>query len=823
MKKSIIVKTKVVKPFYLSDKTAIIILVILPVLYFLIFTPGLLTGSKMMYGSDWLLGGFPVREVITRQISQFKTIPMWYNFIFSGLPTVTGPYGDVASIYPFVRLVIPTHLFWTYLFVFGIMIAGIGMYLFLKSLDVSNEAALLGGIAYMFAGNLVSTTYAGHEGRLLAAAFFPLAFFFWNKGIISKKYYWFVFAGGITGFSFLHGHFQLTYYGLWVALAYLVFQLIINRKQNGYKNTVKIIVYAGISVVIALGVLAVNYLPFLTNLAYGARGEIRGYEFAASWALPIKELFDLIVPQFSGILDKYWGDNMFKLHTEYFGIILLLFAVVTLFIKFKERRTIFFFSTSIIATLIALGSHTPFFKFVYYVLPGIKRFRGPSMAFYLVAFSIIVIGAIGLQYLLDYNQKKKVFDHQTKRKLRNSFYFITIFFVLFLLIFLISKNNVQSSITNQSKIQAFSNNIASFWSGVTIAAILITICIFIIRQLINPKTKIISIIIILAVLIIVDQWRINKQFLKTVEHPSVYYKADEVINYLTNDTSLYRVHPLYDGMFGLRLQYEHSNDGVLDLYNIQNVGGYCPNPLQTYQDFLGAEKTVMFQAPNLIYTNFLNLLNIKYIISPQLPNDISRYDATTQTAITELRRYLSREGIEPVFSGRKYVIYKNNNTLPRSFFVPNYEVINDKTKIIERLKDVDFDPQKYVIISKLIPDVMINGDSIVGSVKIVSYTPNRIILETEQNNNGFLVLSENFHPDWFCKVDGQLTKVYPAYHTLRAIYITEGKHTVEFYYYSKYYVLGRLITIMTILFCCLVLVITVRKKKVNKIASQPIR
>jgi hypothetical protein len=222
MKKEKITKPIINKPsFVLTNKTAIIVILVLPVLYFLIFTPGLLTGSKMMYGSDWLQGGYAAREIITKDLSQFKSMPLWYNYVFSGLPTVASPFGDAASLYPYIRLVIPTHVLWTYIFVFSFMLAGIGMYLYLKSIDVSISAALIGSIAYMFAGNLASMTFAGHEGRLLAAALFPLAFFCWTKGILTKKFSWFVFAGGVAGISFLHGHFQLTYYGLLFAISYL--------------------------------------------------------------------------------------------------------------------------------------------------------------------------------------------------------------------------------------------------------------------------------------------------------------------------------------------------------------------------------------------------------------------------------------------------------------------------------------------------------------------------------------------------------------------------------------------------------------------------
>ena len=805
MKKGKVIKTSVESKLNLTDKTAIIILIVLPLLYFAIFAPGLLTGSKMMYGSDWLLGGYPSRVIAAQELAKFNSVPMWYQYIFGGMPLYGG------SIYTFIQLVLPTHIFWTYLFVFGLMIAGIGMYLFLKSLDISNPPALVGAVAYMFAGNVISTTYAGHEGKLLAAAFFPVAFFFWNKGIMTRKFYWFVLAGALGGFGMTHAHFQLTYYGLWVAFAYFIVQLIWQWQQNKIRESLKLIGYAVITVVIALGILAVNFMPLLANIASGARGEVRGYEFATSWALPPMELFSLIVPQFSGLLDNYWGENYFKLHTEYFSVILFLLAGLAIYLKLKERRTAFFFGTSIIGTLIALGGHTPFFKIIYYLMPGVKRFRGPSMAFYLVAFSVIVIGTIGLQALFDYNQQKKLFNQNIKKKFKQFIYFTIVVFVFLLAVFLMSKG----SVTDPQKIDAFTKNSSFFWRGILISAILILVSLYFFNKLANGKIKLTSFILILIPLILFDQWRIDRKFLKTVENPNVYYAPDEVVSFLRNDTTLYRIHPLY---------YERSNDGILDLYHIQNAGGYTANPLQTYQDFIGAGQTVMYSAPNLAFPNFLNLLNIKYIISVPLPEDISKYDTRTQAMITDLLNFVSRPGLELAYSGRKYIVYKNSSALPRVFFVPNYEVIKDKDQIFERLKDINFNPQSHVIVSESVPGVESNNsDSFVGTAKVMNYTPNRIIIETEQNTNGFLVLSENYHPDWFCKVDGKLTKVYPVYYTLRTVYLNRGTHKVEFFYYSKFYSIGRIITVVTSLFCVGVIIIVIYKRKIKKQNAESIK
>jgi hypothetical protein len=426
------------------------------------------------------------------------------------------------------------------------------------------------------------------------------------------------------------------------------------------------------------------------------------------------------------------------------------------------------------------------------------------MVFYLVAFSTIVIGSIGIQKLIDFSQQKKIFDQKVRKRFKQFVYFIIVLIALIVVVFLTSK----SSMTNQQKLDAFTKNSSVFWQGILITIVLIIICLYLFNRLANNKIKLMNFVLLLIPLILFDQWRVDKKFLKTVEQPSVYYAPDEVVNFLKNDTSLYRVHPLY---------YDRSNDGLLDLYHIQNAGGYCANPLQTYQDFIGASGTVMYNAPNLNFSNFLNLLNAKYIISVPLPDDISRYDARTQSAIIELRNFVNQPGLEIAYTGRKNWIYKNNNVLPRAFIVPKYEMIKGKDQIIQRLKDFNFHPAQYVILSETIPGVISSSsDSIIGSAKIINYTPNRVTIETEQKNGGFLVLSENFHPNWHCKVDGKLTKIYPAYHTFRTVYLSAGNHKVEFYYYSKIYNVGLLINIITSLFCIGVVLVVLYKNKRKK-------
>ena len=83
---------------------------------------------------------------------------------------------------------------------------------------------------------------------------------------------------------------------------------------------------------------------------------------------------------------------------------------------------------------------------------------------------------------------------------------------------------------------------------------------------------------------------------------------------------------------------------------------------------------------------------------------------------------------------------------------------------------------------------------------------------------GFLVLSDNWHPDWKVFIDGQQEELYRANHTFRAAYVPAGKHEVVFVYISAYYNVGGVVSkIALIVLILLVLVIAIRKSRYSKL------
>ena len=795
------------KPTMNFDLIVVLTFLVLALIYFGDF----LFGKKMIAGSDWLLSSWPMWKFMISQIDSKGNFAFWFPHMFGGLPTVAATFGDLFSPFTILRLFIPIHVVYSLTFVVFMFLAGLGMYLFLKEIGIEKSVAFLSGLVYMSTGNLITTTYAGHYGRMGAQALFPLVLFLLHRGITTKRLYYFLLYGAMLAASVLAAHFQLTYYGVVASGFYFLLHLIRDRKENRGSGTVKLIGYYILGMVMLGGLVAIQYLPVLSNLPYAARGGGKGYEFAASWSLPPLEIFDLLTPTFSGILNNYWGENYFKLHSEYLGILPLLILGIALILKWKNRYVKFFTILAAIALLFALGGHTPFYRIPYHILPGVSKFRAPSQIYFLASFSLIVLMSFGLSGILSTLP-------QNEKKIRRYLIYFGIVVLILLILFSVAKEPIiqilRSAIesfskgqygdaTTKEKINNLVSNYPTSQLGLLKTLLLIIGYSAVLLVWLKRKTKSIAWILILGLIALVDQWSIDKKFIKATVSPDEYYQADEVVNFLNQDRSLYRVHPLH---------YERASDGILIAYNIQSAGGYHPNPIQTYQDFIGAEKSVMFYAPNLMYKNFLDLLNVKYVISVPLPEDITRYSQQEQMAIMQFKQFFSQPNFEPVFSGRKNVIYRNNSALPRAFLVPKFEVIADKDAVLNRLRDNSFDPKKIVILHDTPTGTQNLADSVIGIAQITSYDPNRIAIEAELQNPGFLVLSDNYHPDWKAMIDGKPTKIYRAYHTFRAIYLEPGKHTVNFVYDSPSYRLGSILSLLACAFLVVVLILERRSK-----------
>jgi hypothetical protein len=775
------------------EKLIIVVLIVLPLIYF----AGFLSPDRMIAGSDYLIGGYPLKQWLAAQ----EEMPLWYSHIFAGVPVLGAPVGGPLAPLEQLKAVIPVHVVLTVTFIVMFILAGLGMYAYLRVIGISRYAAAVGAVAYQFIGNLATTPMAGHAGRAASVALFPLMLFFVHRGLKTKQLPCFVFFALVTVFAFYEGHFQITYYGLLFILAYAVFYLIARRKEYARRDFVRVVGYGLCAVVFICLLMAAVWLPVLGSLGTGARGVERGYEFATSWAMPPLETIDLVIPTYSGLLENYWGLSHFKLHMEYFGLFAVIFALFAVVFFWKRPYTKFYVISTLVVLLIAFGGYTPVYRIFYTLIPGFKLMRAPNLSFYLVSFGFLVLAAIGFDSIL----KKPI---EEKRSRFDRTYGIAALVILGILLLAgvvcaLGRTSIIQSMQDtfgprfaaelnqraaQAKLAKIETNFSGFVTGIWRTLIFAVLFIGVVFGYLKKKIPIWIVAVVAIIVALVDVLPLTSKFLPSVSSPESHYAADDVVQYIKKDTGVFRAFPTP--------WYDHAQDSYLLYHGIQSAGGYIANPVKRYQEFIGAGTSVMFSPMHLIqYPKFVDMLNVKYLIGPTLPDDVSMYDPQTQNVIAELKTYFGRYAV--ALTGRRFSVYENDSILPRAYVVADYHV--EDTNALEILKSPDFDPKKVVILNRS-PQVN-HPDSAyaMSPANIMEYTPNKVVCTTECLNDGFLVLSDNWHPDWRVFVDGDQQELFRANHTFRAVYVTAGKHTVVFEYQSVYYRTGRVVSIVALI------------------------
>ncbi len=802
------------KNIFLNKKrlNSLLILIIL-VLSMVYFVP-LLTPSKMMYGSDWLLSGYTYQVSLTEYMKSHWRFPMWDTYNFSGHPLMSSG-GGGAMVYPpyLLYFVFPVHFGWTLLFVLHIFLAGLGIFLLLQEYKISKFAAFLGAVIFMFSGQLITTTHAGHLGRMIGAVFLPYSFLFLHRAFETKKIKDFVIFGGITGLFLLAGHTQICYWGMIGVLSYFIFELFHRRKELGKADSVRIGGFFSAGIIILIFVFAIKLLPPALSLGYGARGVTRGYGYSTSWSVPTSELLNLIAPHFSGILDNYWGENFFKLDSRYLGMLSLILLGFAFFYKNQKRLIKYFICFTVISLILALGKNTPLFKVYYYLVPMAKKFRGPSMFFYLVSFAISVLAGFGAEALLEIKKSK------IKKDKENANLYLYIFaglmFIGAIIVTLgdssildwmkshfvaawsgsLTRYNIQQKIYLMQK--NFPNFKKSLWISLLFFVLNGALILAFLKKKINSQVAFSA----MALLLLIDLWSIDKKYLSSVSRPEEYYAADDVTKFIKSKKNLFRVFPFnYEG---------RSQNSYFQFHKIDNVGGYGPNPPERYQQFIGAGVSVMFNPENLLrYPHLLSMLNVKYIIGPRLPEDLSGYDDRTRGVIREYNKFYSN--FKVVFLGRKYQVLENGNFLPRFSLIYDYSVVDNAGEVLNRILLHGFKPNEIALLEEE-AEISISRD--IGELDIIKNILNEKVLNVKTGKTAFLAVRENYHPDWKCYIDGKKQEIYRANYIFYGVFVPKGEHKIRFVYESGVFNIASLLSLIGFLTFLIALVFCFKDKR----------
>lgn len=134
-------------------------------------------------------------------------------------------------------------------------------------------------------------------------------------------------------------------------------------------------------------------------------------------------------------------------------------------------------------------------------------------------------------------------------------------------------------------------------------------------------------------------------------------------------------------------------------------------------------------------------------------------------------------------------VYTNAQVLPRAYIVHEIRLIPDDTRALEALRSPDFQPARTVILSEGQP-MENNGSGAKDRVAVLTYDAEHVVIETELESPGVLVLSDTYYPGWRAFVDGTEAAIWRANLLFRAVPLPAGHHRVEFLFNPPSWRLG---------------------------------
>jgi hypothetical protein len=733
----------------------------------------------MLYGTDVMSAGPFFQGFYANFWKTYHTMPLWEPYIHGGMPFVDGMHGDIFYPATVLKFFLPVTYALGLKLTLHVFLAGVLMFYFLRGLNLRLWVCFLGGLLYMFSSCLVSLVYPGHDGKMYVMSLTPLAFLILHRACKSGRLFHFLLFSLTFALLIFSAHMQMAYFTSWGLGLFFLFQLW-NMYRNGNKKIFKYLAYFVISIILALSLSMIQLLsPYLYLKTYSmraARTEAEtGYQYATSWSMHLEELSSEIVPEFCGDNvhtqgNFYWGRNPFKLNSEYIGLLALFLAGVTIIYR-RSRLIWFFIGLGGLAFIYALGGTTPFFRIFYYLVPGVKSFRGPSMINFLFCFSTVTIAMLGLEKFFTLK------DHpdEAKRFLKIAFIFVMAYLGLAVVISVLGKSFFSIWIAilypgiEPAKRAALELDIPRIITGLWISTFLLWLGYGILRFHLKGALKEGLVVGALAVLALVDLFRFDSRFI-TIVDPNEYYRKSPVVDFLQERQK--------EEPFRVFMLPKTYADNYLALYGIEEVSltAMHGNQLRIYDEFVGRHQ----QNPNLVYPNFVNLLNIKYLLSPSP---------------------LNTPWTKQVFEAEGIYVYQNLNYLPRAFPVYSWQVEKDEGKTLSDLKNQEFDIRQKIFLTETPPNMPsdttnISAEHIIPA-KVSDYKINSFKVDVEMQRDGFLLLSENYYPAWKAYVDGKEAKIYRADYLFRAVYLDKGKHQIRFIFDSAPYKIAKTSTLLT--------------------------
>ncbi len=732
----------------------------------------------------------------------------WTNSLFGGMPTyqispsydTTQPLNWVERAY---RLFLPEYVQLTFILM-------LGFYILMRAFGLSVWLSTLGGIVWAFSSYFFILISAGHIWKFITLAYIPPTI----AGMVlvyRGKWLWgCVLTALFVALQIKSNHVQMSYYFLFVmlfmAIAYGVEAYKAKQFPRFWKATGVLVVAGLIGVAANLSNLYHTYsysketmrgkseLVFEGDAAQQTSSGLNR-DYITQWSYGIGETWTLLVPNFKGgasvplaanetamkkanplysniytQLTQYFGEQPMTSGPVYVGAFVLFLFILGCFIV-KGPMKWALLGATVFSILLSWGKNfMPLTDLFIDFVPMYNKFRAVSSILVIAEFTIPVLAILALKRILD---EPEVLKHERNGLIISTVLTFGVALILWIwpsfmgnefipgqemqmLQSALSPNELAPLVSNMSEMRAAMVSADALRSMLFIAIGLCILYFFITGKLQKKYT-----IGAIALLCLIDMWGVNKRYLndeqfvpKSIKQTSfVQTPADQ---YILQDKDLdYRVLNLTGSTF---------NENNTSYWH-KSIGGYHAAKLRRYQEMIDYHFSPEIQAA--------------YSEIAQAAGAMDSVDASRFRVLNMLN---TKYFILPAGRNGEALPIQNPYAYGNAWFVNNIRYAENANEEIETLFDID--PKETAVVDKQFKEALkgvtsAKTDSL-SAITLTSYSPNHLVYETANNNDGIAVFSEIYYPDgWKVTVDGKPATLARANYILRTLYLPAGKHVVE--------------------------------------------
>ena len=346
---------------------------------------------------DMIDGNYPF-QVFQSQVEHNGEIPLWdpYTYLGNAMHSKMQQYYPIRFISSKISIYTLQKLNWE--FVLHIILAGIGMFLFLKRLSFSKLIALIFGISYMLSGFFSGN--AQHMGWIVSGALLPFVLLTYYNLISSPKLAT-LFQFSLVFISFILGGYPafsiVICYVIGIYFCYICIQLVWNKN---YKELIPIIKYHTFFILIfgiLLGVAIVSYSDMVSMITRGNGITLESALFGS--LRPIHFLtffFPLLIAFQKG---NFWELDPSLMNMYIGGICIFLSIYSIRYIRNKNILLLWIFTLFFMA--MSMGNDLPLRSVFYNYIPLFNIFRMPSLFRLFFIFTLIILAAYSFKNIVE--------------------------------------------------------------------------------------------------------------------------------------------------------------------------------------------------------------------------------------------------------------------------------------------------------------------------------------------------------------------------------------------------------------------------------------